>query len=68
MSEQSAFRFHTALKTVIKRAIVLDALGDAEMRFQNQGQVWNRAINDAALAHGYADATQKRAVQAPSRR
>lgn len=35
---------------------MLDALGDSEMRFQNQGQVWNRAINDAALAYGYTDA------------
>ncbi|SNS24399.1 hypothetical protein SAMN05216374_0468 [Tardiphaga sp. OK246] len=43
---------------MIKRAIVvLDALGDSEMRFQNQGQVWNRAINDAALAYGYAEVT-----------
>ncbi|MGM4967414.1 DUF6362 family protein [Tardiphaga sp. 1201_B9_N1_1] len=58
MSKQSAVRFHTALKSVIKRAIiVLDALGDSEMRFQSQGQVWNRAINDAALAYGYTEAT-----------
>jgi hypothetical protein len=31
-------RFHTALKTVIKRAIVLNALGDFEMKFQNRGR------------------------------
>jgi hypothetical protein len=44
---------------VIKRAvIVLDALGDCEMRFQNQGQVRDRAINDAALAYGYTEAVQ----------
>ncbi len=43
---------------MIKRAvIVLDALGDSEMRFQNQGDVWNRAISDAALAYGYTEAT-----------
>jgi hypothetical protein len=42
---------HVALKAVIQRAIiVLDALADSEMRFQNQGQLWNRSINDAALA------------------
>lgn len=42
---------------MIKRAIiVLDALGDSEMRFQNTGQVWNRSINDAAMAYGYAEA------------
>jgi hypothetical protein len=47
---------HAALKVVIKRAIVvLDATGDAEMRFQNMGQVWNRAIGDAALAYGYGE-------------
>jgi uncharacterized protein YukE len=54
----TASKYHSALKAVIKRAIiVLDALGDSEMRFQNQGQVWNRAINDAALAYGYTEAT-----------
>ncbi|MGM4999240.1 DUF6362 family protein [Tardiphaga sp. 538_B7_N1_4] len=54
----AASKYHSALKSVIKRAIiVLDALGDSEMRFQNQGQVWSRAINDAALAYGYTDAT-----------
>jgi hypothetical protein len=42
-----------------ERAItVLDAPGDSEMRFQNQGQIWNRAINDAALAYGYTDYTE----------
>jgi hypothetical protein len=51
----TASQYHSSLKAVIKRAIiVLDALGDSEMRFQNQGQVWNRAINDAALAYGYS--------------
>jgi hypothetical protein len=54
----TAAKYHSALKAVIKRAIiVLDALGDSEMRFQNQGQVWNRAINDAALEYGYTEAT-----------
>lgn len=53
MSAPSVSKFHAALKTVIKRAIiVLDALGDSEMRLQNQGRVWNGAINDAALAYG----------------
>lgn len=47
---------HAALKVVIKRAIVvLDATGDTEMRFQNMGQVWNRAIDDAGLAYGYSE-------------
>jgi hypothetical protein len=51
-------QFHSALKAVIKRAIiVLDALGDSEMRFQNTGQVWDRAINDAGMAYGYSEAT-----------
>ncbi|WP_441255906.1 DUF6362 family protein [Tardiphaga sp. 285_C5_N1_2] len=27
------------------------------MRCQNQGQVWNRAVNDAALTYGYTEAT-----------
>jgi hypothetical protein len=58
MNDHSVAMFHAALKVVIKRAIiVLDALGDSEMRFQNQGRVWNRAINDAALACGYTEAT-----------
>ena len=53
----SATQFHTALKAVIKRAIiVLDALGDSELRFQNMGQVWKRAIDDAAMAYGYSEA------------
>ncbi|SNT64465.1 hypothetical protein SAMN05216374_0387 [Tardiphaga sp. OK246] len=40
MSAPSVSKYHAALKTVIKRAIiVLDALGDSEMRFQNEGQV-----------------------------
>jgi hypothetical protein len=46
------------LNAVIKRAIiVLDAPGDSEIRFQNQKQVWSRAINDAALAYGYLEVT-----------
>lgn len=53
----SAGQFHAALKSVIKRAIiVLDALGDSEMRFQSTGQVWGRAIDDAAMAYGYGEA------------
>lgn len=41
MNDHSVAMFHAALKVVIKRAIiVLDALGDSEMRCQNQGQVW----------------------------
>jgi hypothetical protein len=52
----TAKQFHTALKGVIKRAIiVLDALGDTEMRFQGTGQVWGRAVNDASMAYGYSD-------------
>lgn len=35
----TAAKYHSALKAVIKRAIiVLDALGDSEMRFQKQGR------------------------------
>jgi hypothetical protein len=50
-------QFHAALKAVIKRAIiVLDALGDSEMRFRTVGQVWGRAIDDAAMAYGYSEA------------
>ncbi|QOZ15931.1 hypothetical protein XI02_13795 [Bradyrhizobium sp. CCBAU 21365] len=45
---------HSALKVAIKRGIVvLDALGDAELKFQSVSQVWNRATADAALAYGY---------------
>lgn len=45
---------HASLKIAVKRAIVvLDTLGDNEMRFQNMGQVWNRATADASLAYGY---------------
>jgi hypothetical protein len=55
--DPTAKQFHAALKGVIKRAIiVLDALGDSEMRFQGTGQVWNRAINDASMAYGYSEA------------
>ena len=47
---------HACLKVAIKRAIVvLDALGDKELRFQNMGQVWSRAIDDAGLAYGYTE-------------
>jgi hypothetical protein len=57
MSNPTAAQFHSALKRVIKRAIiVLDALGDTEMRFQGTGQVWGRAVNDASMAYGYSDA------------
>lgn len=53
----TAAQFHTALKAVIKRAIiVLDALGDSELRFQTSGQQWNRAIDDAGMAYGYSEA------------
>ncbi|MCW2112488.1 DUF6362 family protein [Bradyrhizobium elkanii] len=45
---------HSALKVAIKRGIVvLDALGDTELKFQSVSQVWNRATADAALAYGY---------------
>jgi hypothetical protein len=58
MSNPTAAQFHSALKRVIKRAIiVLDALGDSEMRFQGTGQVWGRAVNDASMAYGYSDAS-----------
>lgn len=58
MSHPTAAQFHSALKAVIKRAIiVLDALGDSEMRFQNTGQVWDRAIDDAGMAYGYSEAS-----------
>lgn len=51
-----AIQFHSALKAAIKRAIVvMDALGDSEMRFQNVGQVWARAIDDASMAYGYSE-------------
>ncbi|HCX19051.1 MAG: hypothetical protein CL533_04355 [Afipia sp.] len=40
-------QYHKALKGVIKRAIiVLDALGDAEMRFLSFGKALNRAADD----------------------
>jgi hypothetical protein len=52
-----AQQFHSALKGVIKRAIiVLDALGDSDDRFQTVGQVWRRAIDDAGMAYGYSEA------------
>jgi hypothetical protein len=58
MTIQTAAQFHSALKAVIRRAIiVLDALGDSEMRFQSTGQVWGRAIDDASLAYGYSEAS-----------
>lgn len=45
---------HAALNVAIKCAIVvLDALGDSEMRFLNVSQVWSRATEDATLAYGY---------------
>ncbi|MGX1105440.1 hypothetical protein AB7M47_003823 [Bradyrhizobium elkanii] len=45
---------HSALKVAIKRGIVvLDALGDTELKFQSVSQVWNRATADATLAYGY---------------
>ncbi|MGF6431478.1 DUF6362 family protein [Bradyrhizobium elkanii] len=45
---------HSALKVAIKRGIVvLDALGDTELKFQSMSQVWNRATADAVLAYGY---------------
>lgn len=47
-------QLHTALKVAVKRAIIImDSLGDTEMRFQNLGQVWSRATADAILAYGY---------------
>jgi hypothetical protein len=51
MMTYTAAQFHSALKAVIKRAIiVLDALGDSELRFQNTGQVWGRAIDPEIAA------------------
>ena len=53
----SAAQYHSALKAVIQRGIiVLDALGDSEMRFQSTGRVWDRAIDDAGMAYGYSEA------------
>jgi hypothetical protein len=57
MSAPSVSKFHAALILIKRAIIVLDALCDSEMRFQNQRQVWNRAIDDAALACGYTEAT-----------
>jgi uncharacterized protein DUF6362 len=55
--QPSPGQYHAALKVVIKRGIVvLDALGDSEMRFQNIGQVWGRAVDDASMAYGYSEA------------
>lgn len=52
----SAQQYHAALKGAIKRSIiVMDALGDSEMRFQNVGQVWSRAIDDVSMAYGYSE-------------
>lgn len=45
--DYSAQQYHKALKGVIKRAIiVLDALGDSEMRFLSVGRALNNAMND----------------------
>lgn len=45
--DYTARQYHRALKGVIKRAIiVLDALGDSEMRFLSFGKVLNRAACD----------------------
>lgn len=50
-------QLHAALKIAIKRAIlVLDSLGDSEMRFQTTGRVWDRAVSDAGMAYGYNEA------------
>lgn len=44
---------HAALKRTIKHFIlVMDSLGDREMRWLNQGANWNRAINEQS-AYGY---------------
>jgi hypothetical protein len=52
-----AAKLHSDLKAVLKRSIiVLDALGDSELRFRTVGQVWNRAIDDAGMAYGYSEA------------
>lgn len=56
MNQMSSNQLHGSLKAAIKRAIVvLDALGDSEMRFQTVSQVWARAINDASMAYGYSE-------------
>jgi hypothetical protein len=53
MSEPQAKLMHGLLKAAVKRSIiVMDAMGDSEMRFQNMGQVWSRAVDDAWLAYG----------------
>lgn len=52
----TAAQWHAALKVVIKRAIiVLDAMGDSELRFQQTAQVWKRAIDDAGMAYGWTE-------------
>lgn len=58
MSQPTAKQYHAALKSVIKRAIlVMDATGDRESRFLHVGQFWDRAVGDADLAYGYNTAT-----------
>lgn len=50
---------HASLKRIIKHFIlVLDALGDSEMRFLQQGASW-RAVNEAS-AYGYTEAANVR--------
>jgi hypothetical protein len=45
-------QYHAALKAVIKREIiVLDALGDSELRFQSISRILNLATADAGLAY-----------------
>lgn len=52
----TAKQYHAGLKAVVKRAIiVLDALGDSELRFQSVAKVWERAIDDAGMAYGYTE-------------
>lgn len=56
MIDTQAKLMHALLKVAVKRSIVvMDAMGDGEMRFQNVSQVWNRAVDDAALAYGWSD-------------
>jgi hypothetical protein len=46
-------QLHTALKLTIKHFIlVMDALGDREMKWLSTGSHWNQAVNEAT-AYGY---------------
>jgi hypothetical protein len=57
---------HTALKRTIKyMVLILDALGDSEMRFLSVGASWDRAVGDASTAYGYTEQANVRLRPTP---